>query len=366
MMITFIYGLYSSNDSEIRYVGKANDPKDRLRKHLYECRKNNNENKTHKCCWIRNVLSKGEKINYTILDECDINEWEVLECKYMELYDNLTNTSKGGVGGSPRSFNFSYDELVEWKNINLPKECDNKQKWREFINNGNYTQIPVNPNKVYSNRGWISWGEFLNTDNKSPKYYIDNNVSFDEFKKWIKDNDIKTSTEFFNKVKSGNIPKNIPKKPHMFYKNKGWTMWGDVVSGGSYRKGVYWSYDECKQFLQKTYGNITTKEFRELCKKNKLPREIPKKPERVFDNFNYSNFLNNGINKGGLNFYYSLEKLKSIIIEENINSVSEWRNFIKNKNNDIRVPGSPDWTYREIWNGWGDFLNKKVRNYPDF
>lgn len=106
---------------------------------------------------------------------------------------------------------------------------------------------------------------------------------------------------------------------------------------------------------------MTAQKFRQLCKENKLPFEIPKKPERVFDNFNYCDFLNDGINKGGEDFYYSLNQIKIIVINENIKSRTEWRNFIKNKNKDIRVPGSPDWTYRKIWNGWGDFLNKKVR-----
>jgi hypothetical protein len=361
MTTTFIYGLYSSDNKEIRYVGKANDPKDRLRKHLYECRKNNGGNKTHKCCWIRNVLSNNEEINYITLDECSIDEWKEMECKHMKLYENLTNTSKGGVGGSPLSFNISYDELVEWKNINLPKNCNTLKKWKDFINNGEYKQIPVNPNKVYSNRGWVSWGVFLNTNNKNPKYYIDNNISFDGFKEWINDNQIKTSKEFFNKVKLDDTPKNIPKKPHMFYKNKGWTMWNDVVSGGLYRKGIYWSYDECKRYIQDNYGNMTAKEFRELCKENKLPSQIPKKPERIFNDFSYSIFLNDGANKGGEDFYYSLEESKLIAVTEKINSVFEWRNFIKNKNKDIRVPGSPDWTYRKIWNGWNNFLNKKVR-----
>jgi hypothetical protein len=362
MVTTFIYGLYSSDDNEIRYVGKANDPKDRLRKHLYECRKNNNENKTHKCCWIRNVLNKGEKINYVVLDECEIDKWEGLECKYMGLYDNLTNTSKGGIGGSPRSFNLSYNELVEWKNTNLPENCNTHKKWKDFINSGKYEQIPVNPNKVYSNRGWTSWGNFLNTGNKSPNYYIENNVSFEKFKEWVNDNQIKTSKEFFNRVKMGEVPENIPKKPHMFYKNKGWTMWCDIVSGGLYRKGFYWSYYKCKEYLRENYGVMTAQKFRQLCKEKKLPLEIPKKPERVFENFNYCDFLNDGINNGGEDFYYTIEKSKLIVIEEKINSVSEWRNFIRNKNKDIRVPGSPDWTYRKIWKGWDDFLNKKVRD----
>jgi hypothetical protein len=65
---------------------------------------------------------------------------------------------------------------------------------------------------------------------------------------------------------------------------------------------------------------------------------------------------------GGEEFYYPLEQTKLIVINENIKSVSEWRNFIKHKNKDIRIPGSPDWTYRKLWNSWDDFLNKKVRS----
>jgi excinuclease UvrABC nuclease subunit len=32
---TTIYGLYSTRDNTIRYIGKANDPKNRLRSHVW-------------------------------------------------------------------------------------------------------------------------------------------------------------------------------------------------------------------------------------------------------------------------------------------------------------------------------------------
>jgi hypothetical protein len=364
MTTTFIYGLTSTIDDKIRYIGKSNDPKDRLRKHLYECRKNNEENKTHKCCWIRSVIKKGEDIKYVVLEECEFNKWEETECKYINLYENLTNTSKGGVGGSPKLFNLTYDELIIWKKNNVPKNCNTKKKWREFIKASNNLQIPINPDKVYSNSGWVSWSFFLDTKNKSPKYYNENNLSFNEFKEWVSLSQIRSSKDFFDKVKLKEIPDNIPKKPHNFYKNKGWTKWFDVTNGGKYMKGDYWNYEKCKEFLMVKYGNMTVKDFRKLCKDNELPIQIPKKPERVFNDFNYSDFLNGGINKKKKSddFYYSLEELKLIVKENNINKVSEWRNFIKEKNKDKRIPGSPDWTYRDKWVSWNDFLNKKVRN----
>ena len=360
MNTTYIYGLYSSNNKEIRYIGKSNNPKDRLRKHIYECFKNNNENKTHKCCWIRNSINKGKKVDFIILDECDFELWPEYECKYMALYDNLTNTSKGGIGGSPITYNMTYNELLKWKNENLPSYIDTHNKWKSYIKVNNVKGIPLNPNKVYSNRGWSSWSSFLNTNNKSPNHYIENNLSFDEFKKWIKSSGINSRKDFINLTKSPDFPNNMPKKPNLFYKDKGWTKWYDLVDGCIYTKGVYWDFNKCQKYLKDNYGSITVEEFRNLTKNRILPSEIPKKPERVFDNFSYSVFLNNK-NKRDKNFYISFLECKNIAKKNNIKSRNEWTKFVKNSENN-NLPGSPDWTYSEVWVSWFDFLDKKVQS----
>jgi hypothetical protein len=59
---------------------------------------------SHKCCWIRTILQKGEKPHLWILDEVDIKDWEFWECFYIDLFKsygfNLTNIDKGGRGSS--------------------------------------------------------------------------------------------------------------------------------------------------------------------------------------------------------------------------------------------------------------------------
>ena len=357
MNTTFIYGLYSSDDDKIRYVGKANDPKDRLRKHLYECRKNNNENKTHKCCWMRNIHSKGEKIMYTILTECEVNKWPEYECKYMSMYDGLTNTSKGGIGGSPISFNLTYEELLEWKSNNLPKDINTIKKWKKFINKHNFENIPINPNKVYSNRGWTTWGDFLNTKNKHPSYYLKNNISFEEFKIWIKDNNITSRADFVKKTKLEGFPENVPKKPSVTYKDKGWVCWYDILGFGRYTIGVYWDYEKCRNYLKENYGPMTVAVFRLLSKENKLPAEIPKKPERVFDNFSYIEFLST---ERGKKYYESFERCKEIAQKIQIKSRNEWVKYVKTYKLKPKLPGSPDSTYKEHWISWDDFLKKNL------
>jgi hypothetical protein len=89
---TFIYGLYSTNDSVIRYVGKSNNPKDRLRMHIYESKYT--KTKTHKCDWIRHEILLNNDIEYKILEECDMSVWSDREIYWMTQFNDLTNTSK--------------------------------------------------------------------------------------------------------------------------------------------------------------------------------------------------------------------------------------------------------------------------------
>ena len=285
-----------------------------------------------------------------------MSDWSLYEDYFINQYTNLTNTSKGGYGGSPLTYDITFDELCKWRLDNVPNSVNTHKKWKLYIKQNSIKKIPINPNKVYKNRGWVSWSSFLNTENHSPKYYRDNNISFDEFKKWIIDMDIKTSDQFKELSRTSEFPKNIPKSPHLFYKDSGWTYWCDIVSGGKYLKGVYWDYEKCKKYIKDNFGSINVSEFRDLTKKRILPPEIPKKPERVFDNFNYSLFLSNK-NRRYKKFYLTYTECREIAIKNKINSRNNWVKYVKTSNNDL-IPTNPDYVYKSEWTSWYIFLDK--------
>jgi hypothetical protein len=344
MKKTTIYGLYSTRNNEIRYIGKSNNPKSRLKNHLWAS-KTKKEN-THKACWIRKEINEGYDIKYKILEICSINEWVDKEIEYIRKYNNLTNHHKGGLGGSPIKYNKNYYELKKWVDDNLPKEINTITKWKLYIEKNYKNQIPLNPNKVYKTMGWVSWSDFLNTNNHSRIKY----VSYEEFKKWVIKNDIKSPTEFKKSKKAIGIPSH----PERIYSE--WVGWVDVTpTSNVYKCGVYWSYNESKKFLNTNYPNITVSKFRELCKKNELPYQIPKKPERIYDNFNFKEFLR--LNYIVVN-YLDYESAKKIIQEFKIKNNREWRCFKKSDKLPNNIPKTPETFYKNDWISWGDWLGK--------
>ena len=121
-------------------------------------------------------------------------------------------------------------------------------------------------------------------------------------------------------------------------------------------KNLYWDYNTCKKYLNDNYGNMTIRKFRELCKNNELPYQIPKKPERVFINFTYKEFLN-------LNYipYLEYEKAKEIVRTFNIKTNRDWRVFIKENKLPLDIPTSPEYTYKNEWISWPEWLGNKKK-----
>ncbi len=97
---TFIYTLKDPITDEIRYVGKSDDPKNRLVEHL----KKSKYTKTHKNNWIISLLDKDLKPILEILDVVDTDNWGFWEKYWISQLRTwgfkLTNISEGGDGGN--------------------------------------------------------------------------------------------------------------------------------------------------------------------------------------------------------------------------------------------------------------------------
>lgn len=84
--------------------------------------------------------------------------------------------------------------------------------------------MPYNPEIQYKHSGWVSWGDFLGTNKIQSKKAIF--VSFEECKKWFKDNFIKSGEDW--KMKRKNKPNYIPCNPNIVYSTQ-WKGWKDFL-----------------------------------------------------------------------------------------------------------------------------------------
>lgn len=94
---TFIYALLD-NFGQIRYIGKSDNPINRLKNHIKESK----YKRTHKEKWINSLLQKGLKIELLILETCHYKNWQIMEEMWIGLAKSwnieLTNGTRGGEG----------------------------------------------------------------------------------------------------------------------------------------------------------------------------------------------------------------------------------------------------------------------------
>ena len=107
------------------------------------------------------------------------------------------------------------------RKLNLKSRKD----WREYVRSGlkpNF--IPKAPDLYYKNKGWKSFGDWTGTLN-SRGGQKRNWVTFYEAKDFLKKQSVKSYKEWLIFKKENEIPKNIPKRPDLVYKDewKGWT-----------------------------------------------------------------------------------------------------------------------------------------------
>ena len=93
-----IYKLIDPRNNSIRYIGLTSKTLDaRLSKHLADAKTNK---KTHKCNWIRSLISNDITPIIRLIEECSENESKEREIYWISYYgrENLVNGTNGGDG----------------------------------------------------------------------------------------------------------------------------------------------------------------------------------------------------------------------------------------------------------------------------
>lgn len=168
---------------------------------------------------------------------------------------------------------FSFEDARKFmKKIGLKSQ----KEWVAYCKEGlRPNNIPAHPSKIYKYDGYISLGHFLG--------YTESFLSFYEAREIVRSLNIKNCKEWYLYCKSNKKQNNIPSSPNAFYKDKGWISWGDFLGNEKLRGIEFVSYEECKKFVQ-SLSIKTQKEWRAYCKSGLKPNNIPSNPNRTYSN----------------------------------------------------------------------------------
>ena len=152
------------------------------------------------------------------------------------------------------------------------------KEWEKYSSSGKRPRnIPSCPNVIYKKefkgfRDWIGLPEKIFLPFAEARKYVRKNMTGRDWWEWCRDN----------------RPSNIPIKPDVIYKNKGWKSWVDWFGK---RKPKFLPYKKAKA-LARTLGIKGSEEWHLLSKQKKRPKEIPACPQHYYKEFvSYADFF---------------------------------------------------------------------------
>ena len=178
-----------------------------------------------------------------------------------------------------------------------------RKEWKEYSKSGKRpSNIPSSPDKLYRNRGWISWPDWLGYEGKEVMA-PGSALSFVAARTFVRTLKLRSMKEWHAYSKSGKRPSNIPGSPDKVYRNAGWISMPDWLGyGGRVNRGrqsgrgggavkstpqrkageARWLSFEAARTFVRTLELGSQKEWKEYSKSSKRPSNIPSSPNKVY------------------------------------------------------------------------------------
>ena len=120
--------------------------------------------------------------------------------------------------GTVATQNRSFRDFKSAREFVKKLKLKNTSEWNQYVKSGQFpNNIPTAPNRVYDDKDWISWGDFLGTGKISTmnREY----ASFKNAREFVRQLNLKSQKEWREYCTSGNRPDNIPSAPERYYKD---------------------------------------------------------------------------------------------------------------------------------------------------
>jgi hypothetical protein len=230
--------------------------------------------------------------------------------------------------------------------------------------------IPSAPDRIYKNKGWISWSDFLGTNNTSTrKRKFRDFESAREFVRGLSP-PLKNQEEWVEYCASGDKPSDIPSAPAEVYKDDGWVNLGDFL--GTYtvslRERDFLDFESAREFVRGLDPPLKNYEdWRRYCESGRKPSDIPSAPHTTYKNKgwkDWSDFLGTGNIATYKKVYREFESAREFVHSLDLKNQDNWNAYCLSGNKPADIPSNPDTTYKASgWVGYGDWLSVGMAAY---
>lgn len=237
----------------------------------------------------------------------------------------------------------------ECKKVAQDLKLKSNKDWVKYCRKNNNRQLPITPDRIYKDKGWNGWPDFLGKENI---------LTYNEAKNYLKNYKLHQIKGYRAAIKNG-IIKNLPINAQNFYKNKGWVSWGDYLSSDipvRKRNTEWMPYAKARKYLKK-FNIKYVSEYHKLFDDNKIPEKlnIPKYPQRVYENKGWISFSAYVSSKmlspqEKKDIFYDYKNARKFVSKLHLKNSQAWRDYCKSGKRPNFIPSNPHLTYKN--NGW--------------
>jgi len=221
----------------------------------------------------------------------NLEEWKEF-CKSHEKpqsipsYPNQTYKNYGwnGIGdwlGYKSHLDSEFYSFEDAKRRVLELGIRSMKDYREYRRVSNEEGLPASPQIVYKNSGWKDFGDFFGTGTIANYKKIFRN--FKDSREFVRNLNLKSTSEWRDYCKSGNKPDDISGSPHNTYKNDGWISYGDWLGTGRIADGHQnWRPFEEARIFACGLNLIGKEHWMEFARSKDRPFDIPTTVNRVY------------------------------------------------------------------------------------
>jgi superfamily II DNA or RNA helicase len=270
---------------------------------------------------------------------------------------------------------YVYQGLREYKSYEDAKEYlksfkfkGQKQFWKYARAGKLPADIPSDPFKVYKNKGWKGYGDFLSTGNVSTRLMVFR--TFKEARKYARSLGFKGESQWRKHTKTKEFPEDIPANPWQTYNDKGWLSMGDWLGTGIVATSLreFKPFKEARKYAR-SLGIKTRNQWEDHGKAGLLPSDIPYHPERTYKEKGWistGDWLGTRNVQTNLREYRPFEEAREYARSLNVNSAVGWYKLSKDGKLPKDITSVPHRTYKgKGWKSWRDFLGSKGKRFKD-